>query len=226
MRQSIANLCNMDETSISKESTFISLGIDSISSVRFAQSLRKQGINIPTHAIMRAGCIGELAKYAPNTSNKDIAGEFAKIAQSLGERYGGCGIEKVVPATPLQTGMLTQTISSGGKFYNVQHTLKLSDAMDVAALKKAVLDTVANVDILRASFRTTDEDKYPWVILIHGRVDVVWNEHSVGSVEEASKILGSASVPSQEDDFEKPPYAFTIIKTNKEKFLVLTMHHA
>ncbi|EOQ99429.1 Nonribosomal peptide synthetase 2 [Wallemia ichthyophaga EXF-994] len=226
MRQSIANLCNMDETSISKESTFISLGIDSISSVRFAQSLRKQGINIPTHAIMRAGCIGELAKYAPNTSNKDIAGEFAKIAQSLGERYGGCGIEKVVPATPLQTGMLTQTISSGGKFYNVQHTLKLSDAMDVAALKKAVIDTVANVDILRASFRTTDEDKYPWVILIHGRVDVVWNEHTVGSVEEASKILGSASVPSQEDDFEKPPYAFTIIKTNKEKFLVLTMHHA
>lgn len=216
----------MDESSISKESTFISLGIDSISSVRFAQSLRKQGFDIPTHAIMRAGCIGALAKYAPNTSKKDVNDEFAKITQTLRERYGRNGVEKVVPATPLQTGMLTQTISSGGKFYNVQHILKMGRDVDVAKLKRAVMDTVADVDILRATFRTTDEDEYAWVILIHERADVVWNEHIIGSIEEASQVVDGVAVPSHEEDFEKPPYAFTVINTNNEKYLVLTMHHA
>ncbi|TIB70322.1 acetyl-CoA synthetase-like protein [Wallemia mellicola] len=223
MRKSIAELCKLDEKTITKDSTFISLGIDSISSVRFAQALRKQGVDVPTSAIMRAGCIGALSAFVGGDQS-DVTGEFDRIANALFNKYGREDIQVVLPATALQSGMLTQTIASQGKYYNIHHTLRLDDGVNLARLHQVVEATAQEVDILRTTFQTDDE--YAWVMLVHKSVKVPWSEHTVDSAEDAAKLVAEVNVPRGEADFECPPYAFMVINTSEGTYVNMTMHHA
>lgn len=223
MRKSIADLCKVDEKTITKDSTFISLGIDSISSVRFAQALRKQGVDVPTSAIMRAGCIGALSAFVGGDQS-DVSGEFDRVASDLFKKYGREDVQVVLPATALQSGMLTQTIASQGKYYNIHHTLRLDDDVDLDRLHQVVEATTQEVDILRTTFQTDDE--YAWVMLVHKSVKIAWSEHAVDSAEHAAKVIAEVSVPRGEADFERAPYAFTVIKTSEGTYVNMTMHHA
>ena len=92
IREIVGTLCKIDKNAIKKDSTFISLGIDSISSVRLAQNLRKNGFDIPTHLIMRSGCIGALSQYLQNSNpQKDksinIQNTFNELTKYLEGKY-------------------------------------------------------------------------------------------------------------------------------------------
>ena len=241
IREIVGTLCKIDKNAIKKDSTFISLGIDSISSVRLAQNLRKNGFDIPTHLIMRSGCIGALSQYLQNSNpQKDksinIQSSFNELTKYLEGKYKNLinklteddKIEKIIPATALQTGMLTQTITSGGKYYNISHLLSIKNDLSIEKLKKAWMDTINSIDILRSTFHTTDEINYPWIIAVHRDVNIQWNESEVKDESEIKLITNNINMPKVENDFERVPMSINVvnIKSSNSKLVILNMHHA
>ncbi|PBK63710.1 CoA-dependent acyltransferase [Armillaria solidipes] len=72
VRDMVAKLCNVDPTLITKDLSFLHLGVDSITIIRLAQQLRAEGFVVHTFATMRHPCIGELVNYA-NESSADMS---------------------------------------------------------------------------------------------------------------------------------------------------------
>ncbi|KAK0434742.1 hypothetical protein EV421DRAFT_1284738 [Armillaria borealis] len=148
VRDVVADLCNVDPTLITKDLSFLHLGVDSIISIRLAQQLRAEGFAVPTFAIMchPSSCIGELVNYA-NESSADmsvsayVVNVFKEFQTHLRREYEPSVrllaeddiITAIFPATPLQTGMLTQTVASSGRLYMGDHVIVLHPSVSQTA---------------------------------------------------------------------------------------------
>ncbi|WFD44935.1 NRPS [Malassezia psittaci] len=71
----------------------------------------------------------------------------------------------VYPATPLQVGMLTQSVQTDGSLYIHTHTFRIHAPTEIVAKVWRLL-VKANT-ILRTSFRLVDDAKVPWVQVVH-----------------------------------------------------------
>ncbi|KAL1693266.1 hypothetical protein GGG16DRAFT_123376 [Schizophyllum commune] len=227
IRDVVAQLCNVSADVITKDLSFLQLGVDSITSIRLAQSLRSRGLAVPTHAIMRNPCVGALALYLRETPPEGTAvvaqREFAEMEGQLREAYASSipllddadRVTSVFPATPLQTGMLTETLSSGGRLYLVPHSLQLDASVKDDDLRVAIEKVVASTDILRCSFHAMAEGDHPWIVAVHAVAPLSWTEHEFASAEElhrqALKIVQSEKI-ADEKSFERPPMFLHLLK--------------
>uniref|UniRef100_D8PSX8 Carrier domain-containing protein n=1 Tax=Schizophyllum commune (strain H4-8 / FGSC 9210) TaxID=578458 RepID=D8PSX8_SCHCM len=227
IRDVVAQLCNVSADVITKDLSFLQLGVDSITSIRLAQFLRSRGLAVPTHAIMRNPCVGALALYLRETPPEGTAvlaqREFAEMEGQLREAYASSipllddadRVTSVFPATPLQTGMLTETLSSGGRLYLVPHSLQLDASVKDDDLRAAIEKVVASTDILRCSFHAMAEGDHPWIVAGHAVAPLSWTEHEFASAEElhrqALKIVQSEKI-ADEKSFERPPMFLHLLK--------------
>ncbi|KAL1744044.1 putative peptide synthetase [Schizophyllum fasciatum] len=237
----VAQLCNVDPSVITKDLSFLQLGIDSITSIRLAQSLRSRGLSVPTHAIMRHPCVGALAQFLRETPAEGTVvaanREFEETEGRLRDTYRDSipllddadKIVSVFPTTPLQTGMLTETLSSGGRLYLVPHALRLDSSVQIDNLRVAIEKVVASTDILRCTFHAVAEDKYPWITAVHALAPLRWMEYEFTSAEElhvkASKIV-ETEILSDEKSFERPPMSLHFLHSADIRVLLLLMHHS
>lgn len=240
IRDVVAEACGVSADVVSKDVSFLQLGVDSITSIRLAQLLRTRGLPLPTHAIMRNPCVGALAQYlreTPTESSTVIARrEFAVIEQQLTDVHAmniplldrDDKIISVFPATPLQTGMLTETISSGGRLYLVPHTLRLEQSISLLDLRNAVAKTIAQTDILRCTFHAVGDGHYPWLVAVHSAAPLRWNEYRFDTETalrvEALKIVEHERLPDEEA-FERPPMSAHVLEAPGLRVLILFMHH-
>ncbi|KAL1728701.1 putative peptide synthetase [Schizophyllum commune] len=240
IRDVVAQLCNVSADVITKDLSFLQLGVDSITSIRLAQSLRLRGLAVPTHAIMRNPCVGALALYLRETPPEGTAvvaqREFAEMEGQLREAYASSipllddadRVTSVFPATPLQTGMLTETLSSGGRLYLVPHSLQLDASVKDDDLRVAIEKVVASTDILRCSFHAMAEGDHPWIVAVHAVAPLSWTEHEFASAEElhrqALKIVQSEKI-ADEKSFERPPMFLHLLKAPGLRVLLIIMHH-
>lgn len=83
-------------------------------------------------------------------------------------------IEAIYPLTPMQEGLLFQTLSSGSLEYFQQMTYTLCGELNVAALKRAWDEVIARHAVLRTLFKWERLEK-PIQIVLH-RVRLLWQE--------------------------------------------------
>lgn len=83
-------------------------------------------------------------------------------------------IEAIYPLTPMQEGLLFQTLSSGSWEYFQQLTYTLEGELNVAALKRAWDEVIARHAVLRTLFKWERLEK-PIQIVLH-RVRLLWQE--------------------------------------------------
>ncbi|KAK0209228.1 putative peptide synthetase [Desarmillaria ectypa] len=230
VRDVVAELCNVDPTLITKDLSFIHLGVDSITSIRLAQQLRAEGFNVPTFSIMRHPCIGELVNYA-NKSSVDVSESADAVVSAFKELQAHLRsvyepsirllaeddiITAIFPATPLQTGMLTQTVASSGRLYTGDHAIELHPSVSTQRLKSAWEQIIASTDILRCSFLACPEGDHAWVAAVHSNVPIRWTEYSLSS---------NAEIRSDEHAFEVPPLSFHLICAPDTRILIALIHH-
>ncbi|KAK0501009.1 putative peptide synthetase [Armillaria luteobubalina] len=240
VRDVVAKLCNVDSTLITKDLSFLHLGVDSITSIRLAQQLRAEGFVVPTFAIMRHPCIGELVNYANETStdmslSADVVNAFKELQTRLRSEYepsvrllaADDVITAIYPATPLQTGMLTQTVASSGRLYIGDHAIALHPTVSAQRLKSAWEQVIASTDILRSSFLACPEGDHTWVAAVHSNAPIHWTEYSVSSEAEIVSVgqrIKNAAI-QDEHAFEVPPLSFHLICAPDTRILIALIHH-
>ncbi len=162
IRAEIAALTKVDKGQVQPYTTLFSLGLDSIDVIKLASRLKSKGVKISVSALIKAGCV---AKMMRSITSSDAAPAKVTIKiEDLGEKIKAAlikedkikdddeQIEAVLPATPLQEGMVAVMISSEYTRYLNHELYKLSSDTDMERLKGAWEECIRAHSILRTSF--------------------------------------------------------------------------
>mgnify|MGYP000902004013 CR=1 FL=1 len=237
VRELVASFCGLGVETVSKSASFLSLGIDSVTAIQFARKLREAGFQASSSDVMRFSCVGALSAHIEESSAKRQAhtNGFETNGVHVLDAYKSQipllgpedSISTLFECTPLQEGMITQTLASAGEVYVYPHTVRLSDSVDIQRLKEAVSQVVRANDILRTSFHHIQELGFSWIGAVHTNPPLQWEEldlpsSSVDIFAEVKKRLRF----DDEASFQTPPLRVSVIKNSNEKYLVIAMHHA
>lgn len=234
IKEAAAKFCKISSAGISKSTSFIHMGIDSVTAIRFSRTLRVQGIKATASQIIRARCIATLApqieaKRAAN--NGDVAPQTneAQVAQLRVDAKLWANedeIEAFYPCTPLQTGMLSLTLAMDPRLYSHHHAVTLSSQVDTDRLKEAWAAVVAKNDILRTSFYWQSGSEVPWVAAVHKQALIRWQTVQASDAGAALRALNEETKYQVHSDFaDLPPVKATLIETSSQSVLVISMHH-
>ncbi|RHZ54235.1 nonribosomal siderophore peptide synthase SidC [Aspergillus thermomutatus] len=236
IRDITATFCGLDVVNVSKGTSFISLGIDSVTAIQFARKLRELQFRVAPSDIMRFPCVGALAKHIderPAGGHQAVRPETKKARVSL-EAYrdnvrllsAGDSIAAMFECTPLQAGMITRTLGSDSQVYVHPHIVRLTNGVDIDRLKNAIAEVVSKNDILRTSFHPNTENGVIWVGAVHTNPPLQWKEITLASNADVLAEITSLSSFREEADFETPPLRFVLAHQGNETLFVVLMHHA
>ncbi|KAK6597222.1 hypothetical protein QC760_009075 [Botrytis cinerea] len=221
---------------VSRNSTFFRLGIDSVIAIRFAKELRRVGLQVSSSDIGRYPSIAALARAVSSKSKTHAVAKPAAVKpSSLFDQHKASiplladddKITEIYASTPLQTGILTQTVATGGNLYLHHPAIKLSANIDIARLKSAWTSVIETHDILRTTFHYFEGATHPWVAAVHEKPGIQWiEEQASGWIDKSiEKIIESTSFPTP-DSFSHTPLKITILHSSFMKVLVLSIHHS
>ncbi len=224
MQQVAAEICGISAKDIPKGSSFFSLGIDSITAIRFAQQLRRSDIECSSADVMRHTCIAVLAQQvcARPTDVNGVEAQNASMENLIPKipiLSSKDIVTDVYQCTPLQSSMLTQTLASDGRLYAHHHAIRLLDTNDMSRLKQAWGNLIKETEILRTTFYFA-KTRRSWVAAVHQDCPNIWTEtESWSSITQDFAFQDEAS-------FEHLPWKTSIWKSPVEAVLVISMHHS
>ncbi|ETN44334.1 uncharacterized protein HMPREF1541_10514 [Cyphellophora europaea CBS 101466] len=159
--------------SVNPGTKLFELGIDSVSAIGFAHSLRSEGFQAASiQAVLRSPLVLDLVRRLKsperdgsaidlNAAKKDI-NNFATsnqttILESL--EIPSNGIENISPCTPLQEGMISKVVSSDAEdtTYFAQFDFELTPGTDIDKLRQAWRSVTELTSILRTHFVPTGD---------------------------------------------------------------------
>ncbi|KAK0629387.1 non-ribosomal peptide synthetase [Bombardia bombarda] len=163
----LSKLSSSNPQHVRRQTTIYQLGLDSISAVQIASMLRKQGFQVsasdvidhPTCAALARHLDAHVASSDPVDAPYDTANFRANVQDQL-EHYGisSALIQDIMPCTPLQAGMMTQFIQSGGHDYFNYLDFQIHDSVDMNILANAWRVLYETQPILRTRFVAVDHD--------------------------------------------------------------------
>ncbi|KFY49777.1 hypothetical protein V496_09839 [Pseudogymnoascus sp. VKM F-4515 (FW-2607)] len=156
IRAQISELSKVEETTIAANTTLFSLGLDSIDVIKLASRLKKAGVKISVSAIVKSQTVAKMmgsiqVEQGPVQVGTSIDELERQLRSSLPDEEVK-GATAVLPATPLQEGMVAEMVESGFRKYFNHELYRVKENVDMAGLKKAWETVVAEFDILRTSF--------------------------------------------------------------------------
>ncbi|PWN25506.1 acetyl-CoA synthetase-like protein [Jaminaea rosea] len=233
----LSDLSGMSEGDIRRTASFYSIGLDSLSAIRFARRIKNAGLGaIAVRDILRSSNIAGLAEYLNTTSRKDSRPE--ELAAGAREEVDIVAIRlsnedevtTVLPCTPLQESMIEQSIIEGGRLYWHHHLLRLDKGVTEEALAAAWTKVVTSAEILRTTFHRRRSGQ-GWVQAVHRRAATSASllSEKAESIETAWQQLVQRPCPFIVDDVlaNEPPLQLTVIHgANRGLCVALSIHHA
>ncbi|KAF7182363.1 hypothetical protein CNMCM7691_001843 [Aspergillus felis] len=236
IRNVTASFCGLDVVNVSKGTSFISLGIDSVTAIQFARKIRELELAVAPSDIMRFPCVGALAKRVDDRSagrrqsarseDKEPRVSLAAHRDKVRLLGDGDSIAAMFECTPLQAGMITQTLGSDSQIYVHPHIVRLGDGVDNDRLKNATAEVVSKNNILRTSFHPITEHGVIWIGAVHANPPLQWKEITLSSDANVISELTSLYSFREVADFETPPLRFVLARQANENLFVVLMHHA
>ncbi|KAK0670223.1 hypothetical protein QBC41DRAFT_222230 [Cercophora samala] len=158
VRQVFATLSSSDPEDVRKTTTIYQLGLDSISAVQVAFMLRQSGYHVLASDVVSHPTCQELAQHI--TSGRAVEEgssqyDFARFDSQVRPQLLARGVlvpsmaEKVLPCTPLQSSMMAQFITSGGRDYFNYLAFEFDSLVPVAKIHEAWQAISATHPILR-----------------------------------------------------------------------------
>jgi len=219
---------------ISRHATFFRLGIDSVISIRFAQKLRAAGLEVSSSDIARHPSIAQLSDYI-SSKKQTVIEEIALPTMSLLESYRDQlplfsyddNLVEIYPCTPLQTGLLTQTITTDGTLYVHHPTVELSADINISRLKRAWASVVSSLDILRTSFHYIEAPGNQWIAAVHSHSEAKWVEFDTeDDINNCIKQIARDTTFPSPEAFSSPPVQVTIFKSSSTTTMTVSLHHS
>lgn len=172
-RAAFAHISKVNSESIGLHSTIYQLGLDSISAVQVAATLRKKGFQVTASDIIEHPTCAELAVVLHSGQTQSpIEQQFdfrnfeeryrSKISRDLD--INPTDIDSVHPCTPLQAGMASQFLHSEGKMYfNYMHYKFEGISMD--SMEQALHHLYQKHEILRSGLLHVNDQQYPFAMV-------------------------------------------------------------
>jgi amino acid adenylation domain-containing protein len=224
--KAVAQVSGMTLLDVGPDTSFFSLGIDSISAISISRTLQQiLNCEIQISDILKHPSVVRLANKLESRS-KDVRknesspatsfdfGFDEKFHQSTIARFekSGRSVQAILPCTPLQEGMLSAAESSSEKLYDNHVTLKIIGSLE--KIKESFREMVKRHGILRTCFVGTDMSKYAYA-------QVVLNDYEL----DFGSITSLAEWNSGRREFE-PPYTIDVMESDGSIKLLISMHHA
>lgn len=234
--EEISTLSGVDKSSIHESSSILELGLDSIDAIKLSSRLNKAGIGLSVSAVMQCRTLEKMASQIV-TYQEDKADSGKKsIYQLENEIYGSLerdgfelsGIERVLPATPLQEAMAAEMISSEYTRYFNHEILELAEDVDVDNLQCAWNAVIKTHPILRTSFAEVSDPGLPFTYAqaIHTPESHEWE---VTHAEESAfeRIMNEEKcLQANDHPHRRPPLRLRLIIDGNKRFLLLSIAHA
>ncbi|KAG4442383.1 hypothetical protein IFR05_002161 [Cadophora sp. M221] len=179
----IGKVLQIETTALTGGTTIFELGIDSISIIGFARSLQNAGLeNAKLSVVKNNTSLKALVRALLEGTNNDQGRDNAYVAAaqsiaafeqrhmvSVCEELGieGAEVEKIVPCTPVQEGMIYRFLESETALYFNKFEFKLDGGVDVEKLLSAWKRVIEGLEVLRTKFVATD-DGFAQVVLLEG----------------------------------------------------------
>lgn len=160
-----ASVLKVSPLSISRQDSFFRLGGDSVSAMKLVAAATTSGANLSLSVadVFQHPELAQLGAhlYASAVARVDLepieyfsliggAAKFQSLREHLSRAYriAARRVEDIFPCTPMQAGMMAETIASP-EAYILQEVLRLSPDVDVERLQAAWEDRIAECSIMR-----------------------------------------------------------------------------
>ncbi|KAF9564589.1 peptide synthetase [Agrocybe pediades] len=243
LRRAIADFMGFDSVLLTPSTSLISMGLDSIKSVGLAKSLDRQGFKITSTDLLRHPTLLQLTGMLRSRENSTSAllptttSVLLEEAHVPGDivrdqiQYSAADAVQLYPTTALQTGMLSQTLSSSGQLYVHAFPLRIAGSLDLERLHQAWETAVENISVLRTTFHFSSETGQ-WLQAVHSSPILDWSTIPLSGAppckEEIRTYLATVDF-GEEASFKRPPFRlrlFQSVQENVPSLLLLVMHHA
>ncbi|CAK4686491.1 unnamed protein product [Aphanomyces euteiches] len=221
-----AEVLNVPMTQIGRNTSFTSLGGDSVSIVKVVSSCRRAGISLSVAQILHESVLWLVAAIALKTRKYAVQPKVEVDEAIVHEIESSWSMKlhvkdfAVYPVTGTQGDML-QMSKLSSSLYTIQSTLKLSEDMTTNDVCGAFRSLLNSHEILRTTFAEVGSEMYQVI-----RSDADDFEIPIATVETLNTFL--ANDLARGFTFgEKYFVRFAIIceSSNRERTAVFTMHH-
>ncbi|KAI9757933.1 MAG: NRPS [Chaenotheca gracillima] len=233
----LAKVLHVQVSTVQRNTSFFSLGLDSISAIAFARSITtSRSVNVDVSMILKNSTISKLSKLLENlvTQNATPANPLLDLSECFEAAWvnqtkqqfarESKAVEDILPCTPLQEAMIAVSTSNpDSAYYN--HTL-LQIKGDLARLRQAWSAMSRHHSILRTCFVQSDSLAFPFAQVVISRHEPAWR-----IVEVSSEVLRSAPEQHMKEiagshGEREPPYQLTVFLAPEKTVMMLSMHHA
>ncbi|EXJ88439.1 hypothetical protein A1O1_05369 [Capronia coronata CBS 617.96] len=181
--QAISSVLGVPSEAIRRNSSFYALGLDSISAIHVAGSLRDHFPSVQVSMILQYPSIGQLVAALearkgdrPKIQRRDnMDGLFdVKWKATVVATYARAGllVDRFLPCTPLQEAMASSSLNSSSRGY--QNTLRFEVYGDVYKLRDAWVHAMARHQLLRTGFVSTESADTPFAQVVLKRLELPW----------------------------------------------------
>ncbi|KAJ5733387.1 hypothetical protein N7493_002173 [Penicillium malachiteum] len=235
----LAEVVGLDKQKIDKNASFYKLGLDSLSAISFSRKLQEAGCGrLEVSTILRHSSIAQLAIVVPAMVNgyqlpqsvsrsnpKSVFDESLLLGIKREIEVENTSVQGIYPCTPLQEAMLAADSDVNSAYFN--HLL-LRVNIDIEVLRSAWVQMVSRHEILRTTFKPTNDKQFAFVQVVLGEADLPWSIIKTSSSEFNSDVAKSKSEFERQSPVSGgPPYLLSIFTNpNGDSHLLLSIHHA
>jgi amino acid adenylation domain-containing protein len=234
IRDIFAQLSTSSAMDIQPTTTIYELGMDSINAVQIAATLRKYNYNVSASDVMKYTTCTALAAYvvkSPSVASSTTQDfDFDKFREThISSVRKLCRIEvaeidAIFPCTPLQRGMISQFIATGGATYLNHIRLHLSSDIDLVKMRQAWGVVMKRHRMLRTGFAHIQDNRHPFLMVCQTEESTIlpWCHGRTESIEEWLRSLQCKFL----ENLHHPLWEIRVVCQDQHTYLDLAIFHA
>lgn len=240
IRKEITALADLDESSITQNTTLLELGLDSIDTIKLSARLRRAGIMLSNSELIKGQSIANFVGILQTNENKsdgiqdsgyssDVEDSSTSLKAHLAKHgWDLVDVELVLPPTPLQDSMVSEMVQSGFQRYFNHDVLELAPQVKVQQLKDAWVTVVENSPILRTVFTEVDGTEFDFAYsqVVLKNCPLVFREIKVDSPDNLSSAIEQARMTAQAGHAQSDLLQVTFATSSHGTYMLLSIAHA
>jgi amino acid adenylation domain-containing protein len=233
--QVLASTLDISSEAVQRTSSFFSIGLDSVSAIRFCNGLRKRDLGeFSISTVLKNPSIARLASVhrlrprsptqetaRPNTINLHNFLKPEEVSRILSSHNRSRSqVMKILPCTPLQEAMLSSDQPSSHSAYC---NIMLFDVKgDITRLQASWSSMIQRHEILRTCFVATEDPSFAFTQVVLHEVDLKWHHYKSndGLPSRMNSVIAGLL------EAEEPPLHFGLLQDERSTKLLFGCHHA
>lgn len=204
-----AKVLNIGVDEVKPNRSWLSLGGDSITAMKFLARCRNEGISLTLNQVLKAKSLAHLAESVESTTTS------VHIAEEN---------DKPFDLSPIQEFYLSSPGVEAHTHFNQSSTMRLSKEVDLPKIKQAFDSIVACHSMLRARFSKTDAGNWQQYTSRDITNGYAFEIHNVPSSSEATSIISKTQ--KSLDIWSGPVFAVNLFNIPSEnQVLFIVAHH-